>query len=144
MAKQKKFQVLLRCSGLSKLRKLWLKLGGSALRNSAVLSSSVSTLTGCLWDPRSILSIMLASPVDQFRISPLSPNICLLRINRILSSSCSATPWPSFGQRMQNPRIYSPHTPDLAQYSQAQKTLVLINALLDVVNLVSSLFGYSR
>lgn len=37
--------------------------GGSALRNTAVLSNSVSTLTGCLWDPRSILSITLASPV---------------------------------------------------------------------------------
>jgi len=40
-----------------------LEWGGSALRNTAVLSDSVSTLTGCLWDPRSILSIMLASPV---------------------------------------------------------------------------------
>lgn len=37
--------------------------GGSALRNTAVLCNSVSTLTGCLWDPRSILSITLASPV---------------------------------------------------------------------------------
>lgn len=39
------------------------RLGVSVLRNTAVLSNSVSTLTGCLWDPRSILSIMLASPV---------------------------------------------------------------------------------